>query len=92
MDTVTHVQYRGPKVKVRKWATCRCPFPASRFRLPAASSAESVALPEGTQVRLTITPVDEDYDPLDAVIGICKGGPRDGAQEHDKYIYGDLRP
>ena len=54
--------------------------------------AQPVALPEGTQVRLTITPVDEHYDPLDAVIGICKGGPRDGAQEHDKYIYGDLRP
>ena len=32
---------------------------------------------------------DEDYDPLDAVIGICKGGPRDGAENHDKYIYGD---
>ena len=65
--------------------------------------AQPVALPEGAQVRLTITPVDEDHpvdedpvdedkDPLDAVIGICKGGPRDGAQNHDKYIYGDLRP
>jgi predicted DNA-binding antitoxin AbrB/MazE fold protein len=50
---------------------------------------EPVPLAEGTTVRVTITPVDEDYDPLDAVIGICKGGPRDGAENHDKYIYGD---
>ena len=53
--------------------------------------AQPVALPEGTQVRLTITRVDEDYDPLDAVIGICDGPP-DGAENHDKYIYGRLRP
>ncbi len=59
--------------------------------------AQPVALPEGTQVRLTITPVDEDHpvdedsDPLDAVIGICDGPP-DGAENHDKYIYGRLRP
>ena len=50
---------------------------------------EPVLLAEGTTVRVTITPVDEEYDPLDAVIGICKGGPRDGADNHDKYIYGD---
>jgi predicted DNA-binding antitoxin AbrB/MazE fold protein len=50
---------------------------------------EPVQLAEGTPVRVTVTPVDEDYDPLDAVIGICKGGPRDGADNHDKYIYGD---
>ena len=51
---------------------------------------EPVVLAEGTSVRVSITPVDDDYDPLDAVIGICKDGPRDGAENHDKYIYGDL--
>ena len=49
-----------------------------------------VVLAEGTAVRVTISPMDEDYDPLDAVIGICKDGPRDGAENHDTYIYGDL--
>ena len=51
---------------------------------------EPVVLAEGTCVRVTISPVDDDYDPLDAVIGICKEGLRDGAEDHDKYIYGDL--
>jgi predicted DNA-binding antitoxin AbrB/MazE fold protein len=50
---------------------------------------EPVALAEGTAVRVTITPMDDDYDPFDAVIGICKDGPSDGAENHDKYIYGD---
>ena len=49
---------------------------------------EPVTLAEGTPVRVTITPVDADYDPLDAVIGVCTGGPRDGADNHDEYIYG----
>jgi hypothetical protein len=31
--------------------------------------------------------VDEDYDPLEAVIGIGQG-PADGADQHDHYIYG----
>ena len=31
-------------------------------------------------------------DPLEAVIGICTTGPRDGAQHHDKYIYGRESP
>jgi predicted DNA-binding antitoxin AbrB/MazE fold protein len=47
-------------------------------------------LKEGSKVRLTITPVeDEPEDFLAGVIGICKGGPTDGAKNHDKYIYGD---
>jgi predicted DNA-binding antitoxin AbrB/MazE fold protein len=46
-------------------------------------------LPEGSKVRLTITPVDEHDDFLAKVIGICKGGPKDGAENHDKYIYKD---
>ena len=50
---------------------------------------QPLSLPEGMRVRLTITPADEDYDPLGAVIGICDG-PADGAENHDKYIYGKL--
>ncbi len=46
-------------------------------------------IPEGSKVRVTITPVDEVEDPLAKVIGICKTGRTDGAQNHDKYIYGD---
>ena len=49
---------------------------------------EPVALAEGTPVRVTITPVEGDRDPLEGFIGICTGGPRDGAENHDKYIYG----
>lgn len=46
-------------------------------------------IPDGTKVRVAITPVDEVEDPFDKVIGICKGGPKDGAKNHDEYIYGD---
>jgi predicted DNA-binding antitoxin AbrB/MazE fold protein len=49
---------------------------------------EPVVLAEGTPVRLTITPVDADYDPLEAGIGIGASGRTDGADNHDKYIYG----
>jgi predicted DNA-binding antitoxin AbrB/MazE fold protein len=48
---------------------------------------QPLELTEGTQVRLSVTPVDEDDDPLGAVIGIGDGVP-DGADDHDKYIYG----
>ena len=53
--------------------------------------AAPLLLPEGTRVRLTINPADEDHDPLAAVMGICDGPP-DGAENHDTYIYGKLRP
>lgn len=53
---------------------------------------EPLVLVEGTEVRLIVTPVIEDYDPLDAVIGICETGRSDGAENHDKYVYGKLRP
>ena len=56
----------------------------------ALKLAQPLPLPEGTRVRLTIAPADEDYDPLAAVIGTCDGPP-DGAAHHDKYIYGKLR-
>jgi len=53
-------------------------------------TAEPVPIAEGTPVRVEITPVDDDYDPLDGVIGICDGeGPTDLAENHDKYLYGD---
>lgn len=51
---------------------------------------QPLSLPEGMRVRLTIAPAAEPYDPLDAVIGIGDGHP-DGAENHDKYIYGKLR-
>ena len=54
--------------------------------------ARPIPLAEGTQVQLTITTADEDHDPLDAVIGICESGRTDGAENHDKYIYGKIRP
>ena len=51
-----------------------------------------LALAEGAEVELTMTtPVSDEDDPLDAVIGIGQG-PTDGADNHDKYIYGKLRP
>lgn len=46
---------------------------------------------DGAEVRLSISLGDDDYDPLEAVIGIGDG-PSDGADNHDKYIYGKDRP
>jgi predicted DNA-binding antitoxin AbrB/MazE fold protein len=48
-------------------------------------------LAEHEKVRLAITPASEDYDPLAAVIGIGQSGRADGAEQHDQYLYGDLR-
>jgi predicted DNA-binding antitoxin AbrB/MazE fold protein len=50
---------------------------------------QPLALAEGRGVRLTISPLEEDDDPLDAVLGIGDGR-TDGADNHDKYIYGRL--
>jgi predicted DNA-binding antitoxin AbrB/MazE fold protein len=50
---------------------------------------EPVQLADGTPVRVEITPVDEDYDPLDAVIGIGDSGPAISlAERHDEFLYG----
>jgi len=46
---------------------------------------QTVSFPEGAHLRVTITPMEDDQDPLKAVIGICKGRPPDGAANHDKY-------
>jgi len=54
--------------------------------------AQPLALPEGTRVRVTIAPADEVCDPLEGVIGIGDSGRTDGAEHHDKYIYGKIRP
>jgi predicted DNA-binding antitoxin AbrB/MazE fold protein len=51
-----------------------------------------LSLAEGSEVRLTLSPIDDDDDPLAAVIGIGDSGRTDGAENHDKYIYGKLRP
>lgn len=45
------------------------------------------------QQPLTVTVEVEEYetledDPILGVIGICQGGPPDGAAQHDHYIYG----
>lgn len=49
---------------------------------------EPVSLAEGTPVRVSITPVNDEVDPLAGVIGICKTGRTDGAENHDQYLYG----
>jgi len=49
---------------------------------------EPLTLDEGTEVQLTIQPISEDDDPLDGVIGIGESGRTDGADDHDRYIYG----
>lgn len=54
---------------------------------------EPLVLTEGTEVRLTLDVLDEDYDPLEAVIGIGDGPPEgNSADNHDLRLYGDLRP
>ncbi len=53
---------------------------------------EPLTLAEGTPVRVTITPVTDEDDPLAGVIGIGDSGRTDGADNHDKYIYGKIRP
>ena len=53
---------------------------------------EPLTLAEGAEVRLTIAPAGEPYDPLEAVIGIGESGRTDGAEHHDRYIYGKIRP
>jgi predicted DNA-binding antitoxin AbrB/MazE fold protein len=50
-----------------------------------------LVLTEGSEVRLSVTPIKEDQDPLGAVIRIGEGLP-DGAVDHDKYIYAKPRP
>ena len=59
------------------------------YRDGVLKPARPLTLAEGTEVRLTISPLDEDYDPLDAVIGICDEGPEVSlAARHDELIYG----
>ncbi len=59
------------------------------YRNGVLKPKKRLKLPEGSTVRLTIASLEQVEDPLDEVIGVCKGGPRDGARNHDKYIYGD---
>src|SRR5688572_23702447 len=54
---------------------------------------QPVSFPEGTAVQLQVSPVDPNFDPLEAVIGIGDGPPEgDGAANHDKHIYGAREP
>jgi predicted DNA-binding antitoxin AbrB/MazE fold protein len=53
---------------------------------------QPVALPEGAEVRVSITLAGEETDPLADVIGIGDGPVAgDAADQHDQYIYGNLR-
>jgi predicted DNA-binding antitoxin AbrB/MazE fold protein len=45
-------------------------------------------LAEGAEVRVTLHATAEEHDPLADVIGIGASGRRDGATNHDPYIYG----
>ena len=43
---------------------------------------DSFALAERTPVRVVVTPIDEDEDPLEGVIGIGDSGPQEDPQGH----------
>lgn len=59
------------------------------YRDGVLKPSQPLALAEGTEVRLTISPLDEDYDPLEEVIGICDDGPEASlAARHDEFLYG----
>jgi predicted DNA-binding antitoxin AbrB/MazE fold protein len=49
---------------------------------------EPLGLVEGSEVELTMTTPTDDQDPLGGVIGIGDSGRKDGADQHDHYIYG----
>ena len=53
---------------------------------------EPVVLAEGTAVRVTITPIEDDSGPLAGLVGICRTGRSDGAADHDKYLAEKRRP
>jgi predicted DNA-binding antitoxin AbrB/MazE fold protein len=62
------------------------------YRNGVLTPSRPLTLAEGTEVRLTINPLDEDYDPLDAVIGICDDGPDVSlAARHDEILYGPMQ-
>jgi predicted DNA-binding antitoxin AbrB/MazE fold protein len=62
------------------------------FENGAFKPVKPVSLPEGTAVHLEVSPLEQPRDPLEAVIGIGSSGRSDGAENHDKYIYGKIRP
>jgi predicted DNA-binding antitoxin AbrB/MazE fold protein len=49
-----------------------------------------LSLAEGTAVRVAVSPLT-DHDPLASVVGIGESGRTDGADNHDRYIYGTRR-
>jgi predicted DNA-binding antitoxin AbrB/MazE fold protein len=53
---------------------------------------EPVDLPEGAEVRISITLAGEETDRLADVIGIGDGpAAADAADQHDQYLYGNLQ-
>jgi predicted DNA-binding antitoxin AbrB/MazE fold protein len=53
---------------------------------------EPVLLAEGTTVRVTITPLNADDDPLADFVGSLDTGRTDGAERHDEYLSKKRRP
>jgi len=52
---------------------------------------QPLSLAEGTEVRLTVTPATEPYDPLEEVLVFCDEGPDFSlAAQHDDVIRGTL--
>lgn len=49
-------------------------------------------LDEGTEVQIIIKQPEHVENPLEHVIGIGDSGRTDGAAQHDRYIYGKIRP
>jgi bifunctional DNA-binding transcriptional regulator/antitoxin component of YhaV-PrlF toxin-antitoxin module len=50
---------------------------------------EQLGLHPGDQVEIRIeTTPEAPRNPLLGIIGILKGGPADGAENHDAYLYG----
>jgi bifunctional DNA-binding transcriptional regulator/antitoxin component of YhaV-PrlF toxin-antitoxin module len=50
-------------------------------------------LEPGSKVHVVVEVVDRGEttridDPLERIIGLCEGGPPDGAENHDQYLYG----
>jgi predicted DNA-binding antitoxin AbrB/MazE fold protein len=45
-----------------------------------------LALPEGSEVKLTMTMTTKEDDPFADLIGVFSSGRTDGAANHDKYL------
>lgn len=74
-------------------STIRCTARVRKDGTLSISKAgrEALELQVGDEVELVMeksAPIDVTNNPLYGIIGIAKGGPSDGAENHDKYLYG----